>query len=313
MNAMLSPSAPPHISLRARALKALLRLMRRRHIYASVAGLMAGIEETRAAGPARPSAHICRELNVQLERIGTTEVYTLQPRKHAAGRPVFLYLHGGAYCRPITTHHWNFLGWLVSALDCTAIVPLYPLAPESQCVATLQAVRQVHAFMSERHVQFDAFIGDSAGAGLCLALCQDLRSSNEALPQRMVLMTPFVDASLSHPSVNKTAQRDPMLGISGIREAGRLYAGDLGVSHPLVSPLQADLHHLPAMQIFAATDDILHHDTLAFADKASESGCTLDLHVETGMIHVWPLLPLPEAHRSRKAITQFLQRHQGSS
>lgn len=234
------------------------------------------------------------------------EVYTLQPHKLSPAQPVFLYLHGGAYCRPITTHHWHFLQWLVTEHHCTVIVPLYPLAPESQCVATLQALRQVHALISERHGQFDAFIGDSAGAGLCLALCQELRSSNEALPNRLVLITPFVDASLSHPLVNDTALRDPMLGISGIREAGRLYAGELGASHPLVSPLQADLHNLPAMQIFAATDDILHHDALVFAKKASDSGCAVDLHVEPGMMHVWPLLPLPEGRRSRLAISRFL-------
>lgn len=304
---MLNPPSSPRISLRARALKLFLRLTHRRRIYASVAGLMAGIEETRASGAARPSVRMRRQLNVQLERIGTMEVCTLQPRKPSPERPVFLYLHGGAYCRPITSHHWRFLNWLVTEHGCTAIVPLYPLAPESQCTATLQALRGVHALMCERHGPFDAFIGDSAGAGLCLALCQELRASNQALPNRLVLITPFVDASLSDPAVNETALRDPMLAIPGVHEAARLYAGELGASHPLVSPLQADLHQLPAMQIFAATDDILHHDALAFAKKAGDSGCAVELHVEAGMIHVWPLLPLPEARRSRSAITQFLR------
>lgn len=72
--------------------------------------------------------------------------------------------------------------------------------------------------------------------------------------------------------------------------------------------LQADLHNLPAMQIVAATDDILHHDALALAKKASDSGCAVDLHVEPGMMDVWPLLPLPEGRRSRLAISRFLMR-----
>lgn len=294
------------LSLRARALKALLRIMRRRRIYDSVAGLMAGIENTRVSGPARPSAQMCRDLEIGFEQIGAMEVYTLKPRKLSPDRPVMLYLHGGAYCRPITSHHWRFLLWLVTAHDCVVVVPLYPLAPESQCIATVQALRNMHALMSERHGQFDAFVGDSAGAGLCVAFCLALRASNKALPNRLVLISPFVDVSLTHQLVGDTARRDPMLGILGIREAGRLYAGDLGLDHPFVSPLQADLHDLPAMQIFVGTDDILHHDALAFAHKAKDAGCDVDLHAESGMIHVWPLLPLPEARRSRLAITRFL-------
>lgn len=173
----------------------------------------------------------------------------LKPRKLSPDSPVMLYLHGGAYCRPITSHHWRFLQWLVTAHECVVVVP----APESQCVATVQALRNMHALMSERHGQFDAFVGDSAGAGLCVAFCLALRASNEALPNRLVLISPFVDALLTHPLVGDTARRDPMLGILGIREAGLLYAGDLCLDHPFVTPLQADLHDLPAMQIFVGT------------------------------------------------------------
>ena len=98
-----------------------------------------------------------------------------------------------------------------------------------------------------------------------------------------------------------------MLGVPGVREAGRLYAGALGTEHPLVSPLRADLRELPPTQVFAGTDDILHHDALAFAEKARKAGCSVELHLAAGMIHVWPLLPLPEARDARRAIGQFLE------
>ncbi len=219
-----------------------------------------------------------------------------------------LYLHGGAYCRPIAKQHWSFLQWLVDEEGCTVIVPLYPLAPESSCLDTVRAVQDVHAWLLERHGRADAFIGDSAGGGLCLALCQELRAAGEALPGRIALITPWVDVMLTHPDIEATDRRDPMLAASGAREAGRLYAGALGTEHPLVSPLRADLRGLPPMLLLAGTDDILHHDAVAMADKARASGCSVELNLAAGMIHVWPLLPLPEAIEARCLISQFLKR-----
>ncbi|HVO23471.1 MAG TPA: alpha/beta hydrolase [Candidatus Margulisiibacteriota bacterium] len=294
------------ISWRAQAVKALLRVTRRRRIYSSVAGLMAGIEATRRAGPARPPSALLRTVNVEAERVGACEVYTLRPRSQSSGQ-VVLYLHGGAYCRPITPQHWSFLRWLVADEGCTVVVPLYPLAPENQCLETVGAVREVHEKLIERHKRVDAFVGDSAGAGLCLALCQDLGEAGRPLPGRIVLITPWVDATLTHASIAGTERRDPMLAIHGIREAGRLYAGSLGAEHPWVSPLRADLRGLPPMQVLAGTDDILHHDAMAFADKARAAGCAIELHLADGMVHAWPLLPVPEARLARQAIGKFLK------
>lgn len=294
------------ISWRAKAFKGMMRLVRRRRIYVSVRGLMAGIAQARRAGPARPGVAMRQAVDVSTEWVGACEVYTLRPRSQPSGR-VVLYLHGGAYCRPITKEHWSFLKWMVVEERCTVVAPLYPLAPESTCPDTVRTVREVHAWLLKRHRQVDALIGDSAGGGLCLALCQDLRASGDRLPGRMVLITPWVDVTLGNAEIPATGRRDPMLGVVGLREAGRLYAGTLGAEHPLVSPLRADPHGLPPMQVFAGGDDLLHHDAVVLADKASAAGCNVELHLVAGMIHVWPLLPLPEAREARGAIARFLK------
>jgi monoterpene epsilon-lactone hydrolase len=307
VEAMSASSPRVSISWRARAIKVFLRIIRRRRIYASVAGLMDGIAQVRSTGPARPSARLLKALDVSSERVGACDVYTLRSHATTANASIFLYLHGGAYCRPITRQHWSFLHWLVEDQGCTVMVPLYPLAPESQCLETLRAIREVHALLIDRHGRVDALMGDSAGAGLCLALCQELRDSMMDLPGRMTLISPWVDATLMHDDIPTTARRDPMLGITGIREAGRLYAGALPLEHPLVSPLRADLRGLPPMQVFVGTDDVLCHDAVDFVNKARKVGCAVELHLGHGMVHVWPLLPLPEARVSRDAVSAFLR------
>ncbi|MCE4556834.1 alpha/beta hydrolase fold domain-containing protein [Roseateles cellulosilyticus] len=304
---MTSSSNHP-ISWRARGFRLLLRLMKRRRIYESAAGLMASIEDVRRVGPALPPQRLFTVLDVESEKVGSCPVYTLRPLDAPQGGKNILYLHGGAYCRPITRQHWSLLEWLVKDLGCTVMVPLYPLAPESECLATLRLVRKVRDLLLRRHGPIDAFMGDSAGGGLCLALCQDLRDAGQALPKRLTLITPWVDVTLTHPDIPATLPRDPMLALDGLREAGRLYAGKLGVEHPLVSPLRADLRGMPAMQLLAGTDDILHHDAVRYAEQAAKAGCSVELELGHGMMHVWPLFPLPEANRSRQAISEFLRR-----
>lgn len=299
-------TAPQGLSLLAHALKLLLRLMGRKKIWASVAGMEEGIRRVRQEGPARPGPSVLRHAELRTETIAGCEVYTLVPRDGVSAQ-TFLYLHGGGYIRPITKYHWEFLAWLVQAQRATVVVPLYPLAPESTCQATVQAVRSVHDLAAQRHGRFDAFIGDSAGAGLCLALCQDLRKAALELPRRMVLICPFVDVTLSNPAIIETDQRDLMLGLAGAREAGRLYSGDLPVDHPLVSPVNADLRGFPTMQLFVATDDIASHDALILAERAREAGVEAEVHIGHGLMHVWPILPIPEARTSRAAMNEFLQ------
>lgn len=295
-------------SLRAGAVRLLLRLTRRRRVYASVPGLMAGIAHSRRSGAASIPPAVCARLDVRRELLGRHAIVTLAPRDAAAGGPALFYLHGGGYCRPITACHWALLAWLVRATGRTVVAPLYPLAPEHDSITTLAWLRAAHARFVQRHGTGHPLAGDSSGASLALALAQQLRDDDLPLPAGLSLITPLADVSLMHLDIADIAPRDPMLGVSGLREAGRLWAGRLSVEHPLVSPLHADLRGLPPLQILVAGDDILGPDALCLADRARASGCTVELHAMPGMVHAWPLLPMPEAREARRWIRDFLAR-----
>lgn len=294
-------------SLSHHALVLLLQTMRRRRVYASAEGLRRGIVQMRRTGPAAPPA-ASPALSVQRRDIAGHPVFTLAPaRPVQAPRPV-LYLHGGGYVRPITPQHWGFLNWLVRTTGCEVTVPLYPLAPESTCPDTLAWVHAVHAQMTTRHApQAIHFMGDSAGGGLALALAQNLRDAGQPPAAHMALITPWVDVAVPHLAAVHTAQRDPMLALEGVREAGRLYAGALPLDHPSVSPARGDVEGLPPMTMFVATRDLLGHDALAFAERVRQAGGALELHRGEGLVHVWPLLPVTEARAARAAIGRQLE------
>lgn len=294
-------------SFQSHLVAGLLRLTRRKRIYSSVQQVRDGIAQVRQQGPARPSARMLQRLAVQREVVDGIEVYRLAPKANTATRHV-LYLHGGAYIRPITVHHWRFLQALVEAEGYTITVPLYPLAPEATCSRAVAAMVDCYqrTCVAENLASLDV-MGDSAGGGLALALCYALRERGLALPSKLVLICPWLDVRMSHPAIAAHEQDDPMLAALGLKEAGRLYAGDLPMDHPHVSPLHGDLAGLPPLLIFAGTRDIACHDELLFADAARAAGVPVALQVGDGLIHVWPILPIPEGKAARQLIARHLR------
>lgn len=250
-----------------------------------------------------------RKLRISEEQIEGRLVFTLRPTTTANQAKHVLYLHGGAFVRPITHYHWQFLQYLVETTGCTATVLLYPLAPEDGGEAALRYVLKVYGRLMET-VGAEAMVlmGDSAGGNLALASTLALRDARVASPEQVILIAPWADLSVSHPDITKIAPHDPMLAVRGLQEAGRLYAGDLSLNHPYISPLHADLYGLPPLTIYAGTHDILYPDIRALAEKARLHGNNVELIVGPDMIHVWPILPFKEGREARRNIALRLLR-----
>lgn len=288
-------------SLGAQATFLMLRLIRRKRIYASKTGLERGIHQTRQAGPARPAAALARNLHIAQEVVAGHAVFRVRSKRAQPVAARAVYFHGGAYVRPITGFHWRMLADLAHATGVELVVPLYPLAPEHHGLAALAFAQQVHARESARGDPL-FLMGDSAGGGLAIALSAILRDQGAPAAHRLILITPWVDVELPHPDAPTIEPRDPMLAAVGARLAGQMYAGALPTSHPAISPIRGVLQGLPPMTLFVAGRDILGPDALVFADKARASGCEVDLRVAPDMVHVWPLLGFAEA---RSAIAEM--------
>jgi acetyl esterase/lipase len=99
---------------------------------------------------------------------------------------------------------------------------------------------------------------------------------------------------------------DPMLAESGLRAAGRWYAGRHEPSAPMVSPVEEDLHGLPPIDLFIGAHDILRPAVDAFADKARSQDADLHVHEVPAMFHVWMTRAIPEARRTRHQLARLV-------
>jgi len=126
--------------------------------------------------------------------------------------------------------------------------------------------------------------GDSAGGGLALSLALKLRDAGAPLPAGLMLMSPFLDTSLSGDTVRSASARDPMLNVAWLKQAVRWYAPPNG--HQL---LDTDLQGLPPMLIQVGDQEVLQSDSMRLSALAARCGVPCKLEVHEGRWHVFQL------------------------
>jgi len=247
-----------------------------------------------------------RDVRVTLSGWVGWPVYETAPAS-GAGRNCVVFLHGGGFVNEIVPAHWRFVAHLTRAAGVRCIVPIYPVAPRGTAKEIVPAVGELlRATIDRATAGKVTLIGNSAGAGMALASAQWLRDGGHRQPDALVLISPALEASVSRPEQAGIAARDPMNDIPGMREVARLYAGQLDVAHPWVSPSNGDMHGLPPMVVFAGTHDLLYPDSVALAEKARAAGVPVELHLRRGQPHNYPGMPTPEGREARERILRVL-------
>ena len=233
--------------------------------------------------------------------IANNDVYTLE-RDHADS--VIIYLHGGAYAFGLSEKQVKFCDTLAERLNAKVYILLYPLTPQAtyhDAYPFLDAVYD-EALKENKPVYF---VGDSAGGGLALSFAQCLRDKGAPLPKKMVLLSPWVDLSLSDPDVPTYEEKDLQLDAYGLVEIGRLWAAELELKDPLVSPLYGDLKNLPPTMMFCGTDDIMAPDNTKLFHQMKDAGIDCSLTFGEGLGHVFVIEDIPEAEKAQDMIVDF--------
>lgn len=247
-----------------------------------------------------PPRRLLGSIDVRRADLDGRPVYEVTPRRAAPAHGHVLYLHGGAYVLEfIPSLHWPAIARLANVLGRTVTVPIYPLAPE-------HTYREVFPFLLSLYrrvlTEYDpediAFVGDSAGGGMALALCHAVRGAGLPQPRDAVLLCPWLHVALPNPEVPALARHDATFNVDDLRAAGLRYAGGDPVDTPLVSPGAGPLEGLPRLTVFSGTHDVLHPDTRAFCERARAAGLDVDATVQPGGIHMWMYLPGQDRHHS---------------
>jgi acetyl esterase/lipase len=282
------------------------RLIRRPRTYATLQSARAYLSRPKKAGG--PPRQLAKSVRYQLTRdtINGFGCYTVQSssvESSAADRASVVYVHGGAYVNQIERAHWKLVCAIADATRCPVHVPLYGLAPQHCAEEAIDLLGTVMGSAAQHGPVYLA--GDSSGAGLALAAAQSVITTGATPPIGLTLISPWLDITLTNPAIATIAKRDPWLAVPGLRECGRVWAKHLPADDNRVSPIHGELHDLPPIDLYVGDRDIFVADCRQLRDSIGNDGITY--HEQRGAIHVYPLLPVPEAKPARHALLSHIQ------
>ncbi|MFD1607141.1 alpha/beta hydrolase fold domain-containing protein [Oceanobacillus luteolus] len=227
--------------------------------------------------------------------------------KKSSSTKTILYLHGGAYVNPPLVFHWMFLGKIAKKTGAAIYVPIYPKAPNHQYQDSFSKVLPLYKELLAAKTNNDIILmGDSAGGGFALALAQLLLEKKLSQPQQIILLSPWLDMTLSHPEIKQYEKIDPMLGVHGLIQIGKVYASDTDTSHYLLSPINGNLRGLGELTLFIGTHELLLPDARKLKSLTDSQGIKMNYFEYPKMNHVFPLYPIPEAKEAVKKIVDML-------
>jgi acetyl esterase/lipase len=251
-------------------------------------------------------------VDVQQTTVGNIPAEWLRPADTTDNQAI-LYLHGGAYTMGSCATHRALASRIAIASKTPALQPEYRLAPEHPFPAALQNCVAAYRWLVDHGIPPRRIVvaGDSAGAGLALALAVTLRDDDVPIPAAIVCISPWADLELTGESLGTHASVDLVCSLEDSRFHAVQYVGKADPRTALVSPVYADLHGLPPILIHVGDREILLSDALRLAERARGDGVDVELKVWEGMWHVWPLLAgyVPEGQRAVDEIGAFISKH----
>jgi len=253
-----------------------------------------------------PSKYIVSGLNFEKNQINGKNVFVIKPKK-GKSKTNILYLHGGAYINNFSTIHWLLLKQIIKATNCTVIAPDYPLAPKYTYKDSFKMVTPIYEdLVAKVGGENVILMGDSSGGGFALALAEKMQEENKEKANQIILLSPWLDITLKNEESWKVDKNDPVLGIKGLKKAGKLYAGDSDCNNYLLSPINGEIKCLGKISIFIGTNDILEPDARKFGEMAEEKGVEINYYESKDMIHTWMFFYLKESKEAIKEIINLI-------
>jgi acetyl esterase/lipase len=216
-----------------------------------------------------------------------------------------LYVHGGGFVSGLDRFHWRYAARLATGLGVRVVLPSYPLTPTHTWRETLPPLVELFEELAVAAARGVVLMGDSAGGGLAVGVAQLVARRPGPQPTHLVAFAPWVDLNGRTPGTEEAARSDPWLTLSKLRLYGTWWGGG-DPPDPAASPLGGDLSGLPPTLLMCGTRDLLLPQSRALAAGALAAGSPVTYVEEPGLLHVYPLLPVPEARRAWRQVEEFL-------
>ncbi|PYJ89788.1 MAG: alpha/beta hydrolase [Verrucomicrobia bacterium] len=205
---------------------------------------------------------------------------------------VLMFFHGGGYCSGSIVSHRRMVTEAGRAGGMRTLAVAYRLAPEHPFPAAYDDALTAWRFLRNQGIPPAriAVGGDSAGAGLAIALIGQLRDAHEERPGCAWLVSPWTNLTMSGSTFATKDGVDPIIHKEYLNELANAYLPTgIDGKDPRVSPLYADLTSFPPLLIQVGSAETLLDDATRFASAAGAMDVPVTLEIWPHMIHAWHL------------------------
>lgn len=222
---------------------------------------------------------------------------------------VVLYLHGGGYVYGDLEYAKGFASMLAVRCGVRVFCPAYRLAPEHPYPAALEDALTAYRYLLDKGYGPEHILlcGESAGGGLCYALCMKLKELGMAQPAGIIGISPWTDLTASGESYEQNREVDPSISVQVLDYCAECYTKNR--QDPYVSPLFGDLSVMPPSLLFVGGDEIMKSDATQMHEKLLSSGRKCEMIVRPDRWHGYILYGLQEDEEDLDRINSFLNEH----
>lgn len=217
---------------------------------------------------------------------------------------VILYLHGGGYTCGDLEYATGFGSMLAVQSGARVFCAAYRLAPENRFPAAVEDTIEAYQYLLCKGYSHITVCGESAGGGLCYALCLKLKEMGLSMPCGIIAISPWVDLTLSGESYTTNREIDPTLTEELLKFYSDTYIDDK--QNPLGSPVFAELSQMPPSLIFAGSDEIVRSDAELLHERLTQAGCKSRLEIAKDRWHAYLLFGFDEDSKDFSLINRFL-------
>lgn len=274
------------------------------HGTEAVARLRRDLVAAQAEADPSPPPRVAKAFDVRRSEVSGMPVFELRVPGSTPVRTV-LYLHGGGFVSGPDRLHWRHAARLARRLGVRVVLPAYPLTPTHTWKDATPPLVDLFEQLAVESPHGVVLMGDSAGGGLAMLLAQQVARRPGPQPTHLVMFAPWVDLTGETPGTEEAARRDPWLNLTRLRIYGSWWgAGDPPDQE--ASPLANDVVGMPPTLLFCGTRDLLHPQSLALVAAARDAGVRLTYVEGAGLLHAYPILPIPEARAAFDRVEAFL-------
>ncbi len=246
---------------------------------------------------------------ISIRKYGEDQVYALtDPAYKESYERIVLFVHGGGYIMDMPKSTARLCDEIAMTTRARVDIPLYRPIYNGTCTDAYEFLLEVYQDLLSEGKEL-VIMGDSAGGGLALGFTLYLRELGMKTPDKMVLICPWLDVTLSNPDIKNYEDRDRLLGVYGLTLLGKMWADDLDVKDYRVSPIYGSFGNekeMPDTLLICGTEEIMYPDTNLLYEKLKAEGYHVQMIVGEGLFHVYPMTQIPEALTTRAVIEEFI-------